>query len=222
MSVPDDRDPIRVFVYFDYSCPYSYLAVTLLETVASALPLQVIWRPLETRPEIGPPGLAITGGEGLAAEAEATETAGVEESAELDWSELGERAAELGVPLYRPEKWPATRAALQASEFAMDLSEEAHRRLHRAIFRAHFVRGMDIGRIDHILQLAAEEGIDVEALAAAMEDGRYVEELARAESEAERYDIRQTPVFLIGRYKVVGAAPAEILLETAWKATDDR
>lgn len=217
MSVPEDRDPIRVFVYFDYSCPYSYLAVTLLETAASTTPLRVVWRPLETRPEIGSGDSAIAGDDRPAAA-----DTGAEASAAPDWSELGERAAELGVPLYRPEKWPATRAALQASEFALDLSEEAHRRLHRAIFRAHFVRGMDIGRIDHILQLATEEGIDVEALAAALEDDRYLPELARSEEEAERYGIRQTPVFLFGRYKVVGAAPAEVLLEAAQKAAADR
>lgn len=216
MSEPTDPDPVRVFVYFDYSCPYSYLAVTLLERAASTTPLRVVWRPLETRSEMGNEGLTIapvdtrSGAEGE-----------VENSADLDWSELGERAAELGLPLYRPEKWPDTRAALQASEFARDLSEEAHRRLHRAIFRAHFVRGMDIGRVDHLLQLATEEGIDTEALAAALEDGRYLEELARTESEAERYDVHQTPVFLFERFKVVGAAPTEVLLEAARRAVVD-
>jgi predicted DsbA family dithiol-disulfide isomerase len=216
VSEPTDPDAVRVFVYFDYSCPYSYLAVTLLETAATPTPLRVVWRPLETRSEIGAQGLSkapVDAPSGAAGE--------VEGSADPDWSELGERAAELGVPLYRPEKWPDTRAALQASEFARDLSEEAHRRLHRAIFRAHFVRRMDIGRVDHLLRLATEEGIDTEALAAALEDGRYLEELARTESEAERYGIRQTPVFLFGRFKVVGAAPAEVLLEAARRAVVD-
>ena len=216
MSEPTDPDPVRVFVYFDYSCPYSYLAVTLLETAACTTPLRVVWRPLEIRSEIGTEGLAIAPVE-MRSGAEGE----VENSADPDWSELGERAAELGVPLYRPEKWPATRVALQASEFARDLSEEAHRRLHRAIFRAHFVRGMDIGRVDHLLQLATEEGIDTEALAAALEDGRYLEELARTESEAERYGIHQTPVFLFERFKVVGAAPTDVLLEAARRAVVD-
>ena len=214
MSEPTDPDPVPVFVYFDYSCPYSYLAVTLLETVASTTPLRVVWRPLETWSGIGVDDLPMAPGD-MRSGAEG------EGPADPDWSELGERAAELGVPLYRPEKWPATRAALQASEFARDLSEEAHRRLHRAIFRGHFVRGMDIGRVDHLLQLATEEGIDSEALAAALEDGRYLEELARTESEAERYGIHQTPVFLFGRFKVVGAAPPEVLLEAARRAAVD-
>jgi len=214
VSEPTDPDPVPGFVYFDYSCPYSYLAVTLLETVASTTPLRVVWRPLETWSGIGADDLPMAPGD-MRSGAEG------EGPADPDWSELGERAAELGVPLYRPEKWPATRAALQASEFARDLSEEAHRRLHRAIFRGHFVRGMDIGRVDHLLQLATEEGIDTEALAAALEDGRYLEELARTESEAERYGIHQTPVFLFGRFKVVGAAPPEVLLEAARRAAVD-
>ena len=40
-------------------------------------------------------------------------------------------------------------------------------------------------------------------------------------NEAERYGIDQTPVFLFGRFKVVGAAPTEVLLEAAQRAAAD-
>lgn len=199
-SHPDAR-AVRVFAYFDYSCPHSYLALALLEATAAQVPLEIVWRPLEVRPADGP----------LAAEED-------EASQETDWEELAERASELRLPLYRPAERPSTRLALQAGEFARDLGDEAHRRLHRAIFRAHFVRGLDIGRVDQLLDLAAEEGIDREALVLALEDGRYLDELARAEDEAERYDIRQTPTMLFGRFKVIGAAPVPLLLETAQRA----
>lgn len=219
MSERADPTPVRVFAYFDYSCPYSYLSVSLLERAAGTTPLQVIWRPLEIRPGNGADDSLAPDRSGIAASDEESAVADeTGDAAEPDWTELAEQAARLGVPLYRPERWPDTCTALQASEFARDLSEEAHRRLHRAIFRAHFVRRMDIGRTDHILQLATEEGIDTAALSAALEDGRYLEELARAASEAERYGIDRTPVFLFERFKVVGAAPVEVLVEAARRA----
>ncbi len=187
MSSPADT-PVQVFVYFDYVCPYSFLALHLLEAVHSDQPLSVVWRPLETRP------------------------------AEADWDELTERAAALGVALYRPDTAPATRLPLQAAQFARDLGAEAHRRLHQAIFRAHFVRRIDIGRWDNLIQLANEEGIDRQALERALDDGRYLEELSQAEREAERYEISQTPTMLFGRFKVIGAAPLEVVREAARRA----
>ncbi|MCL7985331.1 MAG: hypothetical protein M8872_08785, partial [marine benthic group bacterium] len=54
-------------------------------------------------------------------------------------------------------------------------------------------------------------GLDPEGLRHAVSDGRYDGELARAEEEAERYAIDSVPTLLIGRRKIVGAAPAELL-----------
>lgn len=201
MSRSPGTDPVPVFVYFDYSCPFSYLACALLDAVSSATPLRIVWRPLEAWP----------GGD-------SGERAGLEE---YDWEALAESAAEVGVPLYRPARRPLTRLALQAGEFAYDLGEEAHQRLHRAIFRAHFVRGLDIERPEHLLQIAVEEGLDREAFELALEDGRYQEELTRSEVEAERYGIAQTPTMLFGRFKVVGAAPPDVLEEAARRASEE-
>lgn len=183
--------PVPVFVYFDYVCPYSYLALHLLDDLQTERPLRIEWRPLETRP-------ADEGG--------------------VDWAELTDKAASLGAPLYRPASTPSTGLAHQATQFARDLGDEAHRRLHRAIFRAHFVRGIDIGRRENLIQLANEEGIDRQAFEQALEDGRYSEELAEAEREATRYDISETPTMLFGRFKVIGAATPEVIREAAGRA----
>jgi predicted DsbA family dithiol-disulfide isomerase len=204
-SLPSS-EPLRVFTYFDYACPYSYLAVALLGSAAEQAALDIVWRPLEIRPEVVAPQEGAAEGPG-------------DDFAEADWQDLAERAAALGLPLYRPRRHPSTRLALQAGEFARDLGKEAHLRLHRAIFRAHFVRQLQIDRMETLSQLAAEEGLDVEALSLALEDGRYLEELRRAEEEAERYEIAQTPTMLFGRFKVVGAAPVEVLLKAARRSS---
>lgn len=194
--------PVDVFAYFDYVCPHSYLAFYLLEAVHADQPLNVVWRPLEIRPEGG----------------EADASAAADAAGQSRWEELTEKAAALGVPLYRPALVPTSHLAHQATQFARDLGPEAHRRLHLAVFRAHFVRRIDIGRQENLVLLANEEGIDRQGLERALEDGRYLPELAVAEQEAKRYGIAQTPTFLFGRFKIIGTAPLEVLRDAAQRA----
>ena len=198
--------PVRVFVYFDYICPYSYLVRPLIEAIAAERPLEVVWRPLETRPEMPADGVPNVGD-------------GPDEIAPEEWERLGEQGLAAGVPLYRPAVIPCTHLTLQASEFARDIGSEAFRRLHEALFRAYFVHNVDIGAREKILEIAATEGLAREALEAALEDGRYADELAAAEREADRYEIKQTPTVFFGRYKVIGAAPIDVLSETARRAS---
>jgi len=198
--------PVRVFVYFDYICPYSYLVRPLIEAIASERPLEVVWRPLETRPELPAHGVPNVGD-------------GPDEISPKEWERLGEQGLAAGVPLYRPALIPRTHLTLQASEFARDIGSEAFRRLHEALFRAYFVHDVDIGAREKILEIAATEGLAREALETALEDGRYADELAVAEREAERYEIKQTPTVFFGPYKVIGAAPIDVLSETARRAS---
>ncbi len=57
--------------------------------------------------------------------------------------------------------------------------------------------------------------MDAQALERSLDDGRYDEELEIARTEAERYGIDATPTLLVGRYKLVGAAPLEELRRAA-------
>jgi predicted DsbA family dithiol-disulfide isomerase len=77
-----------------------------------------------------------------------------------------------------------------------------------------FEEGRDISDTEVLLDLAEDAGVDREGLGAALEDGRYEAALGEVEEEAERYAIDATPTLLIGRYKLVGAAPLDVLRST--------
>jgi predicted DsbA family dithiol-disulfide isomerase len=77
-----------------------------------------------------------------------------------------------------------------------------------------FEEGRDIADAEVLLDLAEDAGIDREGLGAALEDGRYESALDEVEEEARRYAIDATPTLLIDRYKVVGAAPIDVLRST--------
>lgn len=200
--------PVRVHVYYDFSCPFSYVADARLTRLRAELPaIRVAWRPLEIRPEVPRDGLR---------------AARPGEEGPEGWRESVTRARELAeeeqLPFREPDLVPNTHEALQAGEFAKDLSGAAFRRLRRSLFRAYFREGRDLGDREVLLAAAEEAGADPEALRLALEDGRYEVELREAEREAERYGVTGTPTLLFGRFKVVGAAPPDVLREAAGRA----
>ena len=195
------------FLYGDFACPHSYLACSRLRLLASETRLTIVWRPLPT----------------------------FEPEAELDWrwlsedpsrlqscvEELGRAAAQLGLSFRLPDRPPATRRALLGGEFARDCGPAEFHSFQRALFRAVFSDGLDVGDPRVLAQVVDNAGIDSAALEAALEDGRYDDVLAEVEAEAARYGITATPTVLIGRYKIVGAAPMDVLRSTLKQAAKE-
>lgn len=202
--------PVPVFVYWDYSCPFSYVGAHRLERLSRERPLRVAWRPLEIHTGVPAEGLPVKEA-GFAPDRWAEIVEGLERLAE-----------EEGIDLEVPSFIARTDEALQAALFAQDLGDEAFRRLHRSLFRAYFVDGVNIGRRDRVLTIAGDVDVDPEGLSEALEDERYADELRRAREEAARYEVSGTPTFLFGRHKVVGAAPVDVLREAAERAGTDQ
>ena len=206
--------PVPAFLYGHYACPHTYVAQGRLDLLASEAPVRVVWRPL-------PPVAADEG--------ETTEIPGASWGRVTDaggsisetLQSLRRDAAGLGLTLSLPSVPPDPRRALQAAEFARDCGAAEFDRLHRALFRAVFVDQRDIETDEVLLELAEASGLDREGLEAALEDGRYEQILEEVEAEAGRYGIEATPTILLGRYKLVGAAPLEVLGETLERALDD-
>lgn len=99
-----------------------------------------------------------------------------------------------------------SRQALQAAEFAREQGQD--RAFHERMFRAYFEEGQDIGRLEVILQVAADSGLDTGTLSAALKDGRYLDRLERVQLEAGQKRIASVPTFIInGSDRIVGAQP---------------
>lgn len=198
---------VQVFLYGDYVCPFSYVADARLRRLRSdAGGFDLRWRPLSIHPAVPSDGLPV-------------EELGY---APDEWArvrrEVREQAEETGVELDLPDFVANSHEALQAAEFAKDLGRESFRRTHRALFRAYFVHGRNLGRREVLLEVCEDAGLDREGLENALDDDRYADELRRAEEEASRYDIEGTPTILFGRHKVVGAAPSDVMEEALGRA----
>jgi predicted DsbA family dithiol-disulfide isomerase len=118
-----------------------------------------------------------------------------------------------GVPFRfdRVEMWPNTHAShtlikLAPPERATDLVD--------AVFRAYFEEGKDIGSLDVLVAIAAEQGMDPEWVRSQITSDAKREEIAEDLVYARELNITGVPFFVIdGKLALAGAHPAENFLK---------
>ena len=129
------------------------------------------------------------------------------------YERLGEHVAHMaeeeGLDMSRPPFRANSHLALVADMFARDggLQEPFHTNMFKAYWQEH----RNIGDRQVILDIAQQSGLNPTELEAAIDDGRYEQELAAVYDECNSYGISGVPTFIIGRYMVVGAQPYEML-----------
>jgi 2-hydroxychromene-2-carboxylate isomerase len=156
--------------YFEFSSPYGYIAAELAEDFERRIGRPVRWRPILLGPVF-----KVTGGSPL------TEIPVKGEYSKRDFA----RSARMHKIAYNhPAKFPiGTVAAMRAFYWASDRDPQQARALAKALYRAYFVQGVDIGAPATVLDVAGSIGIDKAALAAALEDPA-LKERAKAEVES--------------------------------------
>src|SRR5690606_24668927 len=96
---------------------------------------------------------------------------------------------------------------------------KAHGRQHEMAERlmaAYFTEGRHVGRVDDLVALAAEAGLDADAARDALESGRHLDAVRADQAQAAAYGINGVPFFVIdGKYGVSGAQPAEAFTQIA-------
>ena len=100
---------------------------------------------------------------------------------------------------------------------------KAHGRQHEVAERlmsAYFTEGRHVGRIDDLVTLAVEAGLDGDATRASLESAEYLDDVRADQAQAVAYGIQGVPFFVIdGKYGVSGAQPAEAfsqILRQVW------
>lgn len=99
---------------------------------------------------------------------------------------------------------------------------KAHELLHHAkaegkqlemeerLMSAYFTEGRHVGRIDDLVELAVEVGLDADSARHALDNGLYLPAVRQDQAQARAYGIQGVPFFVIdGQYGISGAQPAE-------------
>ncbi len=210
---------LRIDIWSDIACPWCYVGKRRLEsalaTFAHRDDVEIVWRAFELDPS-----------------APRTQPTGVSHAERV--------ARKYGMTVAEAEE--RTRhltdlAAKDGLDFRFDRLRpgntfDAHRLIHLAgergvqdamkerLLRAYLTEGEAIGDVEVLARLAGEAGIDADEARAVLAGDAYANDVRADEDEARALGINGVPFFVIGRYGVSGAQPAETLrrvLEKAWE-----
>jgi 2-hydroxychromene-2-carboxylate isomerase len=177
-------------LFYDFTCPYAFLASTQVEALAERADAQLVWRPM------------FLGGVFRALYGEAAIPRPPAAKIRNIKRDLQRWAQHWGVSCAYPEGHPqrsadALRAVLAAPEDAAAIS-------HR-VFAAYWRDGLDIGDRSVLTSLLQEAGVDAEAVLERVA-GKAIRDQLRADTdEAVRRGVFGAPTFFIdGEHMVWG------------------
>jgi 2-hydroxychromene-2-carboxylate isomerase len=141
--------------YFDFSSPYGYLASEKIEAIAAKYARKVEWRPILL-------GVVFR-------ETGAVPLTRAPLKGEYSLHDFSRSARFMGIPYRHPANFPiATQHAARAFYWLHDQDHGMACAFMHAVYRAFFAGGRDIAELPAVLDLAADQGADREALSAAL------------------------------------------------------
>ncbi len=165
-------------LYFDYIDPGSLLLERRLLRAAGGRGITVERVPFEVRPP--PESLIDPGSEGWG----------------RYWSAMVEEAREEGLGLRTPDRVPWTR---KAHELGLHAKENGRfEEVHATLFQGFLEDGRDLGRVDVLVELARQSGLDPGETKAALDVDRHTAELERLRSTGEAEGVRGVPTLVFG------------------------
>jgi predicted DsbA family dithiol-disulfide isomerase len=209
---------INIEIWSDILCPFCYIGKHRFQKALASFPhrdqVQVTWRSFELDPAAAVDyGVSIH--ELLARKYGRTVEWARENSANLEV-----QARELGLTFHMDRVIPTN-------------SFHAHRLLHLAktlgladqvyekLFAAYFTEGRHIGKIENLIAIAGEAGLDSNQARSVLESTDFTEAVRQDEDEAQSFGLTGVPAFVINRkFLVSGAQPPEIFAQALQKIWD--
>ncbi len=208
MSDPDPTpSPVELAMIADISCPWCYIGLRRLDRARAMRPAHQVrlrWWPFLLNPQLPPEGMD-------RADYMRTKFGG-DLAARRVYERIGEAGDTDGIR-FAFEKIKRTPNTLQAHRLVLHAQEAgAADGLIRALFRALFEEGRDIGDPEQLLDLAAACGLDRVEVLDLLAGHAHAREVVDRHVEAGRLGVRGVPVFLAqGEHAVSGAQPPEVL-----------
>ena len=122
---------------------------------------------------------------------------------------LKQVADELGLPLGERKKTYNSRLAQELAKWAE--SKEKGDLFHEAVFRAYFVDGKNIGKIDELVALAQSIGLPEKEARSVLESRTFKEAVDADWSRSHALGVTAVPTFVFRDQAMVGAQPYEVL-----------
>jgi predicted DsbA family dithiol-disulfide isomerase len=186
---------MQALFWRDYLCPWCWLGRGRTDVLVE-LGLDVVHLPYDLHPEIPRDGRPIRPGGRL----------------DRVFDHIEAECGREGIDFSRPTRTPNTRRALETAEIVRRLAPPSFAALDEALFRGHWVDGLDIGDLDVIDDLVRSSGAPVDEVVEQRRDGVGSTEVDGATALAREHGIAATPSWLIDDSLVIpGVQPVETL-----------
>jgi len=203
--VPPSRFTIEVV--HDLICPWCYLGVRRLFRTLRQRPdlrYELIWRPFLLNPDMPTAGMSRND--------YVMRKFGSEERGRRLYSSIGEIGRSEGIEFRfdRIRRAPNSVNAHRLVRYAGRFGRAGP--LVECLFEAHFVAGRDIGDLAVLIALAAEQGLEPNAVRRFLMSDEETEAVHADNLRAHRLGINGVPCFVIsGRHAIAGAQEPDVL-----------
>lgn len=182
MPTPLDQQPATL--YFDFVDPLSFLMDREVSAAEASSGIHV----RRIGIEVNPPPLPLV------------------EPEDPLWAERWDRAAAiadgLNLALERPSIVPWSRKAHELLRHAEE--HGAAHEIRSAVFRAFFLEGLDIGRVDVLVSLAGRAGLDVTETKAVLDVDRFSGDVSDQRAEIVGSGVDAVPLLVAGAHSLQG------------------
>lgn len=109
-----------------------------------------------------------------------------------------------GLPYAEPEALYNTRLAQELGKWADEIGVP---QLHDGLFRAYFVEGINIGKVEDLVQIAERVGLNADDAQRVLEERLFKKAVDEDWARSTQLGVTAVPTFVVGGWAVVGAQP---------------
>jgi predicted DsbA family dithiol-disulfide isomerase len=208
---------MQIDVISDTICPWCYIGKRRLERALRLRPqiaFDVRWRPFQLDPT--------TPTEGVDRKAYIERKFGSSDKVRPIHAALLKAGEDEGIPFAfeRIARTPNTINSHRLIRWSHSMGVQDA--VVELLFRRYFVDGADIGRVETLVDIAAEAGMDAELVEELMNSDADRELVEREDSLARKIGIQGVPTFFVGgRILITGAQDAESIARTIDRAVEE-
>ncbi len=177
---------MKIVLYYDYICPFCYLATERIVALAKEFALEIAWLGIEVHPEYSP---------------ERTRRRKTEKAIRVAQT-LRTLADEAGEDIKLPGFVTNSRLCLEASEFAKQKNKFME--FHKACYYAYFKEKRNIGLAETVIEVGREAGLRAKELSACLEKRTFSQTIERNMEKARENLVLGVPTLYFGELRVHG------------------
>ena len=184
----------HIAIYADFIDPFCFIGFSTLKPLVESRGITLDWRGFELNPGTPPEGMPLA-------------TAGNSDLRPAMWASVEGLARQVGLQIKEPRLVSNTRGAHGVVKWA--LKPVVKKPLIERIYQAYFIRQLDIGQVDVLIELARDFGMSSDEVRAAVADPDLPRTLETRRTEAQRREFLGMPGFIYKGENHFGALSRE-------------